>query len=94
MRVAMAVDPRISEVWACLFSQALEPEELAAQVGWFLRMAYLHGYHDALSEPEPGALYRHLGMRAPPRRRARTRRPRATGSDSTAPGTTDRKEAS
>ena len=89
VRLAMAIDPRMPEVWTCLFSSGLEPDELAGQIGWFLRMAYLRGYYDGLCEPEPGALYRHLGMRVPRRRRAHTARPSTTG-----PSTTNRKEAS
>ena len=83
VRLAMAIDPRMPEVWTCLFSSGLEPDELAGQIGWFLRMAYLRGYHDGLCEPDAGSLYRDLGMRVPPRRRTATTRP----------GTTHRREA-
>lgn len=76
--LALAMDPRLAEVWSCLFSADLGPEELAGQIGWFLRMAYLRGYHDGLCEPEAGSLYRELGMRVPPRRRPMTTRPRST----------------
>ncbi len=75
LRLAMAIDPRMAEVWTCLFSAELDPEEIAGQIGWFLRMAYLRGYHDGLCEPEAGSLYRQLGMRVPSRRRALTTRP-------------------
>lgn len=75
--LALAMDPRLVEVWSCLFSAELEPEELAAQIGWFLRMAYLRGYHDGLCEPEAGSLYRELGMQVPQRRRPVTARPRS-----------------
>lgn len=74
LRLAMAIDPRMVEVWSCLFAADLEDDELAGQLGWFLRMAYLRGYHDGLCEPEPGSLYRDLGMPVP------ARRPRSTGS--------------
>lgn len=69
LRLAMAIDPRMVEVWSCLFAADLDSEDLAAQIGWFLRMAYLRGYHDGLCEPEAGSLYRELGMRVPSRRR-------------------------
>jgi hypothetical protein len=82
-RLAAVMDPRMVEVWACLFASDLTPEELAGQIGWFLRMAYLRGYHDGLCEPEAGSLYRKLGMPVPARRPAAIR-----------PRTTSRKEAS
>jgi hypothetical protein len=85
IRLATAIDPRLAEVWTTLFAADLDAADLAEQIGWFLRMAYLRGYHDGLCEPDTGSLYRDLGMRVPPRRRAAapTRRP----------GTTDRREA-
>jgi len=70
MRLACTIDPRLAEVWTTLFSAELGPEDLDEQVGWFLRMAYLRGYHDGLCEPEAGSLYRELGVRVPPRRRS------------------------
>ncbi|HLI56657.1 MAG TPA: hypothetical protein VKY26_06425 [Actinomycetota bacterium] len=68
-RLATAIDPRLAEVWACVFAADFDPDELAQQVGWFLRMAYLRGYHDGLCEPEAGSLYTELGIQVPPRRR-------------------------
>lgn len=68
VKLATAIDPRLAEVWACLFSADFEPGELATQIGWFLRMAYLRGYHDGLCEPEAGSLYKELGIQVPPRR--------------------------
>jgi hypothetical protein len=82
-RLAAAMDPRMAEVWTCLFAAQLDPEELADQVGWFLRMAYLRGYHDGLCEPDAGSLYKELGMRVPARRRTISRH-----------GSTSQKEAS
>lgn len=84
LRLAVAMDPRMTEVWSCLFAADLEPEELAHHIGWFLRMAYLRGYHDGLCEPEAGALYKELGVRVPARRR----------STPTRQGLTTQKEAS
>lgn len=73
VRLATAIDPRMAEVWMTLFSSNLNAEELAEQVGWFLRMAYLRGYHDGLCEPEAGSLYRDLGVPVPRRRPINTR---------------------
>jgi hypothetical protein len=83
-RLAAVMDPRLADVWTCLFAADPDPEELAEQIGWFLRMAYLRGYHDGLTEPETGSLYKELGMRVPPRRRSAITRP----------GLTSQKEAS
>jgi hypothetical protein len=83
VRLATTIDPRLAEVWTTLFAAGLDATDLSEQVGWFLRMAYLRGYHDGLCEPEPGSLYRDLGMRVPTRRRTATTRP----------GTTHRREA-
>jgi hypothetical protein len=83
VRLATAIDPRLAEVWTTLFAADLDAADLSEQVGWFLRMAYLRGYHDGLCEPEAGSLYRDLGMRVPPRRRTAATRP----------GTTHRREA-
>lgn len=82
VRLATAIDPRMAEVWMTVFSANLEPEELASQLGWFLRMAYLRGYHDGLCEPEAGSLYRALGVAVPQRNAAR---PRITRQGSTKP---------
>ena len=82
VRLATTIDPRLAEVWTTLFAADLDAADLSEQVGWFLRMAYLRGYHDGLCEPDAGSLYRDLGMRVPPRRRTATR-----------PGTTQRREA-
>ena len=78
VRLSTVIDPRLAEVWTTLFAAGLDAEDLAEQVGWFLRMAYLRGYHDGLCEPEAGSLYRELGARVPPRRRSMTTRPGTT----------------
>ena len=82
VRLATTIDPRLAEVWTTLFAAGLDATDLSEQVGWFLRMAYLRGYHDGLCEPDAGSLYRDLGMRVPRRRTATARR-----------GTTHRREA-
>jgi hypothetical protein len=84
VRLATAIDPRLAEVWTTLFAADLDAADLAEQVGWFLRMAYLRGYEDGLCEPDAGSLYTDLGVRVPPRRRVATTR---------RTGTTDRREA-
>src|SRR5260370_15825166 len=79
VRLAPAIDPRLADVWTTLFAADLDAADLSEQVGWFLRMAYLRGYHDGLCQPDAGSLYTDLRMRAPPRRRAAaTRRPGST----------------
>ncbi|HEU5002086.1 MAG TPA: hypothetical protein VFW71_04830 [Actinomycetota bacterium] len=96
LRLAMAIDPRMAEVWSCVFAADGEPGELAEQLGWYLRMAYLRGYHDGLCEPEVGSLFRELGMPVPRRRNpvpAGHRTPNRPGNRS-ANSPNDRKEAS
>lgn len=66
-RLALEFDPRLADVWLSIFSNELDGEELVAQLGLFLRMAYLRGYNDALSEPVRGELYRRLGVPVPPK---------------------------
>lgn len=68
-RLEAEFDSRLADVWLFLFGthEGLL-EEGAEQIGWFLRMAYLRGYEDALSEPQRGELYRRLGLPAPPPR--------------------------
>lgn len=70
-RLAQEIDPRLADVWAFLFQAQLEPDDLARQVGWFLRMAYLQGYEDAVHDPDPWQLYRILGVAEPGRRTTR-----------------------
>lgn len=55
-------DPRLADVWLSVFESWPENAERPEQLGWFLRMAYLQGYGDALSEPQRGALFRNLGL--------------------------------
>jgi hypothetical protein len=66
-RLAMELDPRLADVWSCLFGVGIEGGQLLEQIGWFLRMAYLHGYDDALTEPRRGALFAGLGLEIPKR---------------------------
>lgn len=67
-------DPRLVDVWVSVFEH-WPADELPRELGWFLRMAYLQGYADALSERERGALFRRFGMEPPlpgPRREIRS----------------------
>lgn len=68
-RVAAEFDERLAELWVFLMTFEEEgPLDLGA-VGSLLRMAYLRGYEDALSESRRGDLYLRLGLGEPPRRR-------------------------
>ena len=62
-RLASELDPRLADVWSCVFS--IEAEPTLEQLGWFLRMAYLNGYEDGLTETTRGKLLEELGMTAP-----------------------------
>ncbi len=64
-RLASELDPRLADVWSCVFS--IEAEPTLEQLGWFLRMAYLNGYEDGLTETTRGKLLEELGMTAPKR---------------------------
>ena len=64
-RLASELDPRLADVWSCLF--AMEGELALEEIAWFLRMAYLNGYEDGLTEVRRGALLEQLGMDVPRR---------------------------
>ncbi len=66
-RLVLELDPRLADVWSCLFRLGIEGTELLEQIGWFLRMAYLQGYEDGLTEPRRGALLANLGLDVPDR---------------------------
>lgn len=66
-KIGLEVDMRLTDVWSMLFERG---EELDAEfLGWLLRLAYVTGYWDALSEGERGTLCRQLGYPVPERRR-------------------------
>jgi hypothetical protein len=69
-RLASELDPRLADVWSCVFS--IDSEPTLEQLGWFLRMAYLNGYEDGLTETTRGKLLEELGMTAPRRSTTRT----------------------
>lgn len=65
-RIGLEVDMRLTDVWSMLFERG---EELDTEfLGWILRLAYVTGYWDALSEGERGSLCRQLGYPIPERR--------------------------
>lgn len=83
-RLSTAFDPRLADVWLFLFGSDPDLVEQAGErLGWFLRMAYLRGYEDALREPRRGELYRRLGVPIPPRRAGSPMRPRMSRGDRT-----------
>lgn len=66
----LVIDPRLAELWQLVWGCAgqdedIERTESEATLGCLLRLAYLQGYTDAAEEPEPGALWRELGVRPP-----------------------------
>lgn len=64
-RLASELDPRLADVWSCVFN--VDSETTLEQLGWFLRMAYLNGYEDGLTEVRRGALFEDLGLAVPRR---------------------------
>lgn len=69
-RLASELDPRLADVWSCVFS--IDSEPTLEQLAWFLRMAYLNGYEDGLTEVRRGALFEELGLSVPRRSVTRT----------------------
>jgi hypothetical protein len=66
-KIGLEVDMRLTDVWSMLFERG---EDLDTEfLGWLLRLAYVTGYWDALSEGERGGLCRQLGYPVPERRR-------------------------
>lgn len=65
-RISFEVDMRLTDVWTMVFERAedgIDDDFLA----WLLRLAYVTGYWDSLSEPERGALCHALGYPVPGR---------------------------
>ena len=75
-KIGLEVDMRLTDVWSMLFERGGELD--TEFLGWLLRLAYVTGYWDALSEGERGTLCRQLGYPVPERRRE----PQAVGADS------------
>jgi ribosomal protein L13E len=66
-KIGLEVDMRLTDVWSMLFERG---EDIDTEfLGWLLRLAYVTGYWDALSEGERGTLCRQLGYPVPERRR-------------------------
>lgn len=77
--LSLAFDPRLADVWLAVFGSGEVSLETNEALGWFLRMAYLRGYEDALTEDRPGKLFSELGAK-PPRRFSRGASPTRGGS--------------
>ena len=73
-RLAAEFDPRLADVWLSVFAAGVDLDSQIAALSCYLRMAYLRGYEDALTEPERGQLYTNLGLGVPDRPPTRTRR--------------------
>lgn len=65
--IALEFDPRLADVWLSVFASGLDLKAMGEQLGCFLRMAYLRGYQDGLTEPESGVLFTKLGLPVPVR---------------------------
>lgn len=66
--IGLEVDMRLTDVWSMLFERGDDAD--TEFIGWLLRLAYVTGYWDALSEAERGSLCRQLGYPIPERRGA------------------------
>jgi hypothetical protein len=67
---AVVLDPRLADVWQLIWAEA--DDDVSAvngvsleAVGGLMRLAYLQGYADAATDPDPGALFAELGVRDP-----------------------------
>lgn len=89
-KAEFVLDPRLVEVWQLIWSGDADPADgptgtvPEAMLAALLRLAYLQGYADATAEPDPGGLYRELGVRGPGftggrRAPGARRRPRSSG---------------
>lgn len=58
-------DPRLADVWLAAFSSGLDIAEVGDRVGVLLRMAYLKGYQDSLTEDVRGEMFTKLGIPVP-----------------------------
>lgn len=65
--IALEFDPRLADVWLSVFASDLDLKAMGEQLGNLLRMAYLRGYQDGLTEPESGVLFTKLGLPVPVR---------------------------
>lgn len=65
-RIGLEVDMRLTDVWAMLFEQG-DAQPDTEFLGWLLRLSYVTGYWDALSEQRRGELCEQLGYPIPER---------------------------
>ena len=86
---AVVLDPRLAELWQLIWAEtdagvsAVDVIPLDV-LGGLMRLAYLQGYADRATDPDPGAFFAELGVRDPSitrptgsaPRRARDRAPR------------------
>ena len=63
-RIGFEVDMRLTDVWSILFERG-EDQLDTEFIAWLLRLAYVSGYWDSLSEPNRGELCRQLGYPVP-----------------------------
>lgn len=64
--IGLEVDMRLTDVWSMLFERG-EANLDTDFMGWLMRLAYVTGYWDALTEPERGSLCHELGYPVPKR---------------------------
>lgn len=68
-QIGLEVDMRLTDVWSILFERGEESLDTDF-LGWLLRLSYVTGYWDSLSEPERGSLCAELGYPVPSRQGA------------------------
>lgn len=82
---AVVLDPRLADIWQLVWSETDEGRGERNVVpldvlGALIRLAYLQGYADAVTEDDPGAFFSALGVRDPSLSRSKeTRRRRGSG---------------
>lgn len=68
-RIGLEVDMRLTDIWSMMFERG-EHRLDTEFIGWLLRLAYVTGYWEAMTEPEEGSLCSSLGYPIPERRSA------------------------
>lgn len=63
-RIGLEVDMRLTDVWSMLFERGTDEFDTDF-IGWLLRLSYVTGYWNALSEPDRGQLCTRLGYPVP-----------------------------
>jgi hypothetical protein len=89
LSAAVILDPRLAEIWQLVWAASPyaayldAPACSFATLGALLRLAYVQGYADAMTEERSGSLFEELGLRRPevvsrpPSSRSRPMRDRA-----------------